>query len=93
MSLLDHLSGQRQTETEAQTFTFTSEDAETTHQSHQWMSSGTVWDFCSYFSREHGDQSRYFEPNHDVFLSPTKWFLCLNLTSSQTQQSARKKST
>lgn len=88
MSLLDRLSGQRQTETEAQSFTFTSEDAETTHQSHQWISSGTVWDFCSYFSREHGDQSRYFEPNHDVFLSPTKWFLCLNLTSSQTQHSA-----
>ena len=27
-----------------------------------------------------GDQSRYFKPNHDVLLTLTKWFLCLNRT-------------
>lgn len=26
------------------------------------------------------DQSRYFKPKHHLFLTLTKWFLCLNLT-------------
>lgn len=30
-------------------------------------------------SRYHSNQNRYFQPNHEVFPTLTRWFLCLNL--------------
>lgn len=54
-------------------------------ESHHWISLRTPGDShfflatkTGYFSREdwtdHGDQYKYFWPNHDVFLTLTKWF-------------------